>query len=267
MTASAKAALVPTGTMAVVACCLTAAAFRAFAAASSALADDSASEPFGPLSDAITTVSALVSMSGREAGSGPKTERLLFAALPVGEPPGPAGSASPGAAPSAGGASAAPDPEPAAAPVSGAALAVPVWRGFQPPRNPAMSTRVSSRMSCGRVMSAGRSPGGNFGRVPAPVPGPRGRFAARPADRRSGEGSLDGRRRSSSPDRSAPLSDGCLLRRRRLAHPRRLHLDRPQPGEHGGLLRIVWLGGRRSPAVSGLSVASRASRGRRRSRP
>ena len=128
VTASAKAALVPTGTMAVVACCLTAAAFRAFAAASSASADDSASEPFGPLSDAITTVSALVSMSGREAGSGPKTERLLFAALPVGEPPGPAGSASPAveAAPSAGGASAAPDPEPAAAPVSGAALAVPV---------------------------------------------------------------------------------------------------------------------------------------------
>jgi beta-glucanase (GH16 family) len=62
------AAAVDHGTMAVMACCLTAAAFRAFAA-SSALADDPSSEPFWPLSDAITTVSALVSMSGREAGA------------------------------------------------------------------------------------------------------------------------------------------------------------------------------------------------------
>src|SRR6266566_10004299 len=122
--ASAKAALVPAGTMAVMACCLTAAAFRAFAAASSASADDPASEPFGPLSDAITTVSALVSMSGREAGSGPKTERLRFAALPAGGPPAPtsasAGAALPsaGARPSPGRASAAPDPDPEAAPVA-----------------------------------------------------------------------------------------------------------------------------------------------------
>jgi hypothetical protein len=75
---SAKAALVPAGTMVVMACCLTAAAFLAAAAASSALADCPASEPFGPFSDGITMVSALVSMSGREAGSGPKTERLFL---------------------------------------------------------------------------------------------------------------------------------------------------------------------------------------------
>src|SRR6266568_1645772 len=78
VTASAKAALVPTGTMAVMACCRTAAAFRAFAAASSALADWSASWSVGLFSEGMTTVSASVSMSGRDAGSGPKTERLFL---------------------------------------------------------------------------------------------------------------------------------------------------------------------------------------------
>ena len=130
MAASAKVAFVPTGTMVVVAGCLTAAAFLAFAAASSALADGPASEPFWPFSDGITTVSALVSTSGREAGSGPKTERLFLPGLPAG-----------GLSASAG-----------AVPPSAAA----VGRGFWPPRDPAMSITVSSRMSWGRVMSTGR---------------------------------------------------------------------------------------------------------------
>jgi hypothetical protein len=67
--------------MVVMACCLTAAAFLAFAAASSALADGPASEPFWPFSDGITTVSALVRTSGREAGSGPKNRTALLAGL------------------------------------------------------------------------------------------------------------------------------------------------------------------------------------------
>ena len=152
--ASAKAALVPTGTRAVMACSLTAAAFRVFAA-SRATGDSPGIAPFGSFTEAITTVSALVSMSGRAAGSGPKTERFRFAALPAGPASLSAPASSPAPAASAGGGAVARDPPD------------PAPSGSWPPRTAATSTMVSSRMSCGRVMSGGRSASGIFGAAAA----------------------------------------------------------------------------------------------------
>ena len=72
----------------------------------------------------------------------------------------------------------------------------PAWRGFRPPRSPPMSTMVSSRMSWGRVMSAGRSATGSFGlaglvgRAPGPAACGRGYSAVLSGSRVPAAGAL-----------------------------------------------------------------------------